>query len=80
MSDIGEANVPAARPLDRADERVRHDTGVGAALRDFARRIRSGDLGPLPVIIGLAIILMLVSFLYQKFLSKPVAVGEPSHG
>ena len=43
-------------PLDRADERVRHDVGLAGAMRGFLDRVRSGDLGALPVVIGLVII------------------------
>lgn len=37
-------------PLDRQDARVRHDEGVSGALRGFFDRVRSGDLGSLPVV------------------------------
>ncbi len=45
-----------ARALDRADTRVRHDEGLGGAIRGFVDRVRSGDLGSLPVVVGLAVI------------------------
>jgi D-xylose transport system permease protein len=42
--------------LDRSDSRVRHDEGIGGAVRGFIDRVRSGDLGMLPVIVGLILI------------------------
>ena len=36
--------------LDRSDVRVKHAAGVGGAVAAFVERVRSGDLGSLPVI------------------------------
>ena len=36
--------------LDRSDVRVKHAEGFGGAVSAFVDRIRSGDLGALPVI------------------------------
>ncbi len=55
--------------LDRADTRVRHGEGVGGALRAFGHRVRSGDLGPLPVVVGLVIICAVFQTLNPVFLS-----------
>jgi D-xylose transport system permease protein len=57
-------------PLDRQDTRVRHDEGVSGALRNFFDRVRSGDLGSLPVIIGLVIIWTVFQTLNPVFLSS----------
>ena len=35
--------------LDRSDVRVKHATGIGGAVAAFVERVRSGDLGSLPV-------------------------------
>ena len=56
--------------LDRADERVKHDAGVGGAVRGFVDRVRSGDLGSLPVVVGLAIIWTVFQSLNPVFLSS----------
>jgi D-xylose transport system permease protein len=56
--------------LDRSDERVRHDAGVSGAIRGFLDRVRSGDLGPLPVVIGLVIIWTVFESLNTVFLSS----------
>lgn len=61
---------PAAPALDRADVRVRHDTGIGGAVRGFLDRVRSGDLGSLPVIVGLAVIWTVFQSLNPVFLSS----------
>lgn len=55
--------------LDRSDERVRHDDGLGGALRGFIDRVRSGDLGMLPVIVGLIVISVVFTSLNPVFLA-----------
>lgn len=55
--------------LDRADTRVRHDEGLSGALRAFIDRVRSGDLGMLPVLVGLALITLVFSSLNPVFLA-----------
>ncbi|WP_311759602.1 sugar ABC transporter permease [Paracoccus broussonetiae] len=42
--------------LDQSDSRLRQDQGVAGAIRGFIDRVRSGDLGILPVVIGLILI------------------------
>ncbi len=59
---------PAAQ-LDRADTRVRHDEGIGGEIRAFIDRVRSGDLGMLPVIVGLLLISTVFSTLNPVFLA-----------
>ncbi|MBB4194280.1 D-xylose transport system permease protein [Rhizobium aethiopicum] len=64
-------NEPAAPALlDRRDERVRHDDSLAGSVRAFWDRIRSGDLGSLPVIVGLAIIWTVFQALNPVFLSS----------
>ena len=60
---------PAPAAIDRADARVRHDEGLGGALRAFLDRVRSGDLGSLPVVVGLAVIWTVFQTLNPIFLS-----------
>jgi D-xylose transport system permease protein len=55
-------------PLDRADQRLRHDDGLSGALRAFLDRIRSGDLGMLPVAVGLVVISVVFTALNPIFL------------
>ena len=49
--------------LDRSDERVRHAETLGDSLRAFFDRVRSGDLGMLPVIVGLIVISVVFTLL-----------------
>ena len=56
--------------LDRGDTRVRHDEGVAGAIRGFLDRVRSGDLGSLPVVVGLAVIWTVFQTLNPVFLSS----------
>lgn len=55
--------------LDRADVRVKHQAGVGGAIATFIDRVKSGDLGSLPVVVGLVIIWTVFSALNPIFLS-----------
>ena len=56
--------------LDRQDTRVAQDqAGVRGAVTAFGRRVRAGDLGPLPVAIGLVIIAIIFQALNPVFLS-----------
>lgn len=56
--------------LDRADIRVKHATGIGGTLEAFITRVKSGDLGFLPVIVGLLIICTVFQILNPVFLSS----------
>ncbi|SAL61366.1 sugar ABC transporter permease [Caballeronia humi] len=55
--------------LDRSDVRVKHAAGVGGAVGAFVERVKSGDLGSLPVIAGLVIIWTVFTSLNPVFLS-----------
>jgi D-xylose transport system permease protein len=55
--------------LDRADTRVRHDAGLAGAVKKFTDQVRSGDLGMLPVIIGLMLISAVFTTLNPVFLA-----------
>ena len=63
-------NSKSGAALDRADARVRHDASLGGAIRAFGDRIRSGDLGSLPVVVGLAVIWTVFQTLNPVFLSS----------
>ncbi len=55
--------------LDRSDERVRHDDSIGGAIRAFIDRVKAGDLGVLPVVIGLVVISVVFTSLNPVFLA-----------
>ncbi|WAJ27972.1 sugar ABC transporter permease [Antarcticirhabdus aurantiaca] len=61
-------NSVAGRALDRADARLRQDEGLGGALRGFLDRVRSGDLGMIPVAVGLVLISVIFTGLNPVFL------------
>ncbi len=67
-SDLVAAEGTVAADLQ--DERLVRERGVGGALRTFGTRVRSGDLGSLPVIVGLAVIWVVFSLINPNFLSS----------
>ena len=60
---------PTPQALDRADVRVSHGSGFAGWLHGFWDRVRSGDLGSLPVVVGLLIIWTVFTLLNPIFLS-----------
>ncbi|MGO4568442.1 sugar ABC transporter permease [Rhizobium sp. 2YAF20] len=66
MTDTKEATTM----LDRSDVRMKHETGVAGTIRAFFDRVRSGDLGSLPVVVGLVIIWTVFATLNPIFLSS----------
>ena len=61
--------TPAELAADLQDERLIREEGLGGAVRAFGRRVRGGDLGSLPVVIGLAVIWVVFQILNPNFLS-----------
>ncbi|AMO94909.1 branched-chain amino acid transport system / permease component family protein [Collimonas fungivorans] len=55
--------------LDRNDVRVKHADSVSASISAFVGRVRSGDLGSLPVVVGLLIIWSVFGYLNPVFFS-----------
>jgi D-xylose transport system permease protein len=70
MTELIRDPIAAEPPMDRSDERLDQGTGPAAMLRSFGRRVRSGDLGALPVIVGLVIIAIVFQSLNSVFLSS----------
>lgn len=68
MSQKPSTTAPTAA-LDRSDERFRHDDSIGAMIKAFFDRVRSGDLGMLPVVVGLIVISTVFSILNPVFLA-----------
>jgi D-xylose transport system permease protein len=60
----------ATTPIDQQDERVIHAIGVRGALRSSLSRVRAGDIGSLPVVVGLVIIFLIFQLLNSFFLSS----------
>ncbi|KLK89986.1 ABC transporter permease [Microvirga vignae] len=69
MTKSVEQDTQVATMLDRRDERVKHAEGIGGSIRAFLDRVRSGDLGSLPVVVGLAIIWTIFQSLNPVFLA-----------
>ena len=56
-------------PLDRADSRVSHANSLGDQFSAFLNRIKSGDLGSLPVVVGLLVIWGVFTYMNPVFVS-----------
>ncbi|MDR5816770.1 sugar ABC transporter permease [Caballeronia sp. LZ033] len=69
MSDKSTETRPAGAPLDRSDVRVKHAASAGDVISAFFDRVRSGDLGSLPVVVGLILIWTVFTSLNPVFLS-----------
>jgi D-xylose transport system permease protein len=69
MSQETPLSVPPPALLDRSDSRVKHATDIASTLAAFFDRIKSGDLGSLPVVVGLVIIWTVFASLNPVFLS-----------
>jgi D-xylose transport system permease protein len=63
-------NPPTTTALDRQDERLQASTGARGAVTAFLGRVRSGDIGALPVVVGLIIIWTIFDILNPLFLSS----------
>ncbi|MCU1476555.1 MAG: hypothetical protein JWQ64_1248, partial [Subtercola sp.] len=61
--------TPAERAADLQDERLVRTEGVRGAVLAFRQRVRGGDLGSLPVVIGLIVICVIFQILNPNFLS-----------
>lgn len=57
------------RLLNRSDARVEHADTLGSVIRAFVGRVRSGDLGSLPVVVGLVVICTAFESLNPVFLA-----------
>lgn len=69
MTGVKEETVTQTA-LDRQDERLTVDKGFSGFVSASLRSIRSGDLGALPVIVGLIVIAIIFQSLNSKFLSS----------
>ncbi len=66
---VAPATGVTAAAADLQDERLLRDEGLAGAAKAFGRRVRAGDLGSLPVIVGLVVIWGIFSVLSPTFLS-----------
>lgn len=71
MSDTTKpAEGASALPADLQDERLIAQQGFGAQVKAFGQRLRNGELGSLPVVIGLIIIWLIFQSQNSDFLSS----------
>jgi len=64
------AQDSAQLPADLQDERLIASSGVSGAVSAFTARLRSGDLGSVPVVVGLVIIWVVFQIANSSFLSS----------
>ncbi len=62
--------TPAELPADLQDERLIASHGISGAVSAFTARLRSGDLGSVPVVVGLIIIWAVFQIANSSFLSS----------
>ena len=65
-----EENGAAQLPADLQDERLIASDGVSGAVGAFTSRLRSGDLGSVPVVVGLVIIWAVFQIANSSFLTS----------
>jgi D-xylose transport system permease protein len=70
MKNIDDMVPKQPTTLDRSDARVTHASGFKGTVSAFIDSIKSGDLGSLPVIIGLVIIWTVFTIMNPIFLSS----------
>ena len=61
--------TPAELAADLQDERLIRNEGLSGAVKSFGMRVRGGDLGSLPVVVGLIVIWAVFQILNPNFLS-----------
>lgn len=67
---INDEEPPAAVAADLQDERLVQGQGIRGSLAAFRTRVRSGDIGSLPVIVGLIVIWVVFQLINPTFLSS----------
>jgi D-xylose transport system permease protein len=73
MSTVPTSTPPAVssnRPTDQQDERLRDRSGLRGGIASVIDQVRGGDLGVLPVVLGLAVIWTIFQILNPGFLSS----------
>ncbi|MGC4942171.1 sugar ABC transporter permease [Kribbella sp. DT2] len=70
QDSVPEAHEAAALPADLQDERLIASNGLSGAVSAFTSRLRTGDLGSVPVVVGLIIIWAVFQISNSNFLSS----------
>ena len=63
-------STPTSVKLDQSDERLQHSHGLRGELQTFLSSVRAGDVGALPVVVGLVVIGAIFQILNPVFLSS----------
>lgn len=66
---VKDNSMPTTRAVDLQDERLVRGEGLRGAASAFGTRIRTGDLGSLPIFLGLVVIWIVFQLLNPNFLS-----------
>lgn len=66
---VKDNSMPTTRAVDLQDERLVRGEGIRGAVSAFGTRIRTGDLGSLPIFLGLILIWIVFQLLNPNFLS-----------
>jgi len=66
---VKDNSMPTTRAVDLQDERLVRGEGIRGAAAAFGTRIRTGDLGSLPIFLGLILIWVVFQLLNPNFLS-----------
>ena len=69
MSESTNTGTGTPTRLDRSDTRVTHATGVSGSVKAFFDKVRAGDVGSLPVVVGLVVIWTVFTVMNPIFLS-----------
>ena len=75
IKEVEESDAAVPLPADLSDERLIHDQGLRGYAKAFGNRVRGGDLGSLPVVVGLVVILVGFYLKNPAFLSSFTVVS-----
>jgi D-xylose transport system permease protein len=75
MTDLQEPPAAVPPPADLSDERLIQNQGMAGYARAFGNRVRGGDLGSAPVVVGLVVILLGFYLKNSSFLSSFTVVS-----
>jgi D-xylose transport system permease protein len=75
LSEQVDTAAEPAQPSDLADERLLREQGLAGLLKGFGQRVRGGELGSLPVVIGLIVIALVFYVQDPTFLSSRTLVN-----
>ena len=75
IKEVEDSDAAVPLPADLSDERLIHDQGLRGYAKAFGNRVRGGDLGSLPVVVGLVVILVGFYLKNPAFLSSFTVVS-----